>query len=705
MTRPGNRSIASTLRKCGVGYGIPAAFSLILAIALSYGDSLSAIWTLDDFPNILQNPRVHAESLDPETLRKALYAPQPPDSGVPKRINRPLAYLSFALNWYIGHDQPEGYRLVNIFLHCANACLLLLVIRAVLNAPRNQGRFAGREDYIAFLGAALWALNPIQSQAVVYIVQRMASLACMFYLLALWGYLRLRKSGKGPSRAGYLLLVVASYIFGLASKENAVLLPAALVLIEACFFQNLQDPRVKRIIRLGLVCGVAAVLAAAGWLFHQADAEMLLGYGGRNFTAWERLLTQPRVIWFYLGQIFYPMPDRLSIVHDVDLSISLFRPWTTLPALLALLAAAGIGIAWIRSHPVAAFAILFFLLNHVVESSAIGLEMVFEHRNYLPSLFLFLPVSIGIRSLDERCRRKGGAFRLVVPVSAGLAVFAFGVGTHTRTLAWADAKTFWEDAARKAPGSMRPLHNLAYEHYEKRRQYRDAFELYHKSLTLKDHNRKGLAIAHSNIANFHYRSGDLEQALVHLDRAVSAAPEIDHIQYFHAVVLLRAGRSLEARKTAEQLLGRHPGSERYSILMAHILLQQGDTEETLFHLRRCLADMPESAEAHAMLAIALVLNGNRELAMGELGHALARNPSDKRLLLWRIHLGLSGPDPSTANGYASQFMHGLTARQVEQAIAHALSDGLMPTEAQEWLTKWMLAQAVKSAGSASEALR
>ena len=114
------------------------------------------------------------------------------------------------------------------------------------------------------------------------------------------------------------------------------------------------------------------------------------------FTLKERLLTEPRIIIYYLSEIFYPMASRLSLVHDIKISTSFFKPWTTIPAILAIISLLGIGLSQAIKRPIIAFAIFFYFINHIIESTILPLELIFEHRNYLPSFFLFFPVATGL---------------------------------------------------------------------------------------------------------------------------------------------------------------------------------------------------------------------------------------------------------------------------------------------------------------------
>ena len=117
-------------------------------------------------------------------------------------------------------------------------------------------------------------------------------------------------------------------------------------------------------------------------------------------------MTEPRVLCIYLSQLFYPVPTRLSIEHDIIYSTSLIRPWTTLPAILGVFFLIGLAGRQMRRRPMLSFAILFFFLNHAVESSVLPLELIFEHRNYLPSMFLFVPVAIGLQRVLDFYRAK-----------------------------------------------------------------------------------------------------------------------------------------------------------------------------------------------------------------------------------------------------------------------------------------------------------
>ena len=222
----------------------------------------------------------------------------------------------------------------------------------------------------------------------------------MFYILSLYCFIKARLEPLKKYRRIFFLCCGLSFLLGIGSKENAVTLPIALGLIEVLFFQDLNDRRARKICFGGLIAGAILIFVSGAFIFFNGNPVSLLkGSSFRLFSPIDRLMTEPRVVVFYLSQIFYPIISRYSIEHDIVVSTSLFEPWTTLPGIILVFSLIGIGLSQMRKRPILSFAILFFFLNHLIESSIIPLELVFEHRNYLPSLFLFLPVAVAVKWL------------------------------------------------------------------------------------------------------------------------------------------------------------------------------------------------------------------------------------------------------------------------------------------------------------------
>ena len=148
------------------------AFLLVLG---AYGNTLQSAWHFDDYPNIVQNPRLHITDLTPGSIFKTVFAY--PGSG--NGVRRPVVWPTFSLNWYFGQDDVRGYHTINLIIHFLTAAILFLTVLNLLRSPNLRGKYHGSESSIALLAATLWAINPIQTQAVTYIVQRMASMAAI----------------------------------------------------------------------------------------------------------------------------------------------------------------------------------------------------------------------------------------------------------------------------------------------------------------------------------------------------------------------------------------------------------------------------------------------------------------------------------------------------------------------------------------------
>jgi hypothetical protein len=366
---------------------------------------------------------------------------------------------------------------------------------------------------------------------------------------------------------------------------------------------------------------MGALIFSSGYL-----VSIINGYHLRPSTLSERLLTEPRVVVFYLSQIFYAVPSRLSIEHDVQMSTSLFQPWSTLPAILAIFLMIALGFLLIRKQPMVSLAILFFFLNHVIESSIIPLELIFEHRNYLPSMFLFLPIAYGIVSMIEHYKQKNLALSRVLVIFSALLLVCFGSSTHIRNMAWATEKSLWEDAIKKAPNSNRPLHNLAWGYYVKIGRYDKALELYARSLDLQRNNTFSKSLALNNMALIYFHKKDVMRAIGLWKQALELNPDLEIIQFRYAIGLTEMGDFENALETINQLLSRRPHHLDYNYLKGRILLMKKDYNSALKYFEKCLELKPGSAEIMRNIEICRNMLGQFSLAESVLENALKNDP-------------------------------------------------------------------------------
>jgi hypothetical protein len=216
-----------------------AFITLAAIIFIIYGNSFDCSWHFDDEPNIVDNPNLHLREFTWDSIKQALCS----DRNRPKNLYRPVACLSFAINHYFGGLNVFGYHIVNISVHFIASVFLFLFVYHTLNLPSLRLKYAHNPYFIALLAAVLWSINPIQTQAVTYIVQRMAGMAGMFYIISMYFYLKARTADIRYQKALYFILCFFFTLMAFGSKENAVILPLSMFLYEILFLQKISGPQ------------------------------------------------------------------------------------------------------------------------------------------------------------------------------------------------------------------------------------------------------------------------------------------------------------------------------------------------------------------------------------------------------------------------------------------------------------------------------
>lgn len=388
------------------------AAGLTLLVAAIYWPGLSGGFFFDDFANIVNSADIQLKSISIESLR-ILW-----ESGRAGPLGRPVSLLSFAANHYFSGFDPFAFKLTNLAIHCATGIALYFLTTLFARAayPSSSARTIRVQAAIV---AALWAIHPIQMTSVLYVVQRMTSLASLFVVLALifhvWA--RQRKQTGRVELASYALAWCVFFPLALLSKETGALFLLYLAAYEAVLQRNYAN----RFDLFGSWYLKLLIVAGAICLFYlfSPTGTWLRAYETRPFTLSQRLLTESRVVWEYIGLIVVPALPDFGLYHDdFGLSTGLFAPGSTFFAVAGLLLLTAI--SWIGRvrWPLVSFAILWYLLGHSLESSIIPLELMHEHRNYLPSLGVFI---ILIAVLQASAMRVP-AYKLIA--YGGIAVFA-----------------------------------------------------------------------------------------------------------------------------------------------------------------------------------------------------------------------------------------------------------------------------------------
>lgn len=563
---------------------------LTLCVVVVYLPGLTGPFVFDDFENIIDNPPVALTSLNSGPVLDALLAN---DSGP---FGRPLASITFALNYYFaGGFTPLWFKLTNLFIHLINAWLVYALLLAIAATPRLRTMWSPpRQRLIAALTAAAWALHPIQITSVLYVVQRMTSLSAMFVLAGAIAYLYLRERfDRGDTSAPWLmgLALYAGVILGMTAKETAVLLPLFAIVIEYTLFQR---ERLKAAQRRRLAFFYAAVLALPVALFllylllH--PAFVTAGYVTRNFTLWQRLLTETRVLWMYVGLLIFPVPSRFSLFHDyIDVSNSLYEPVTTALAVAGLSITIWFAVYRPRLHSAIKFGILWFLAGHLLESSVFGLDLAYEHRNYLPSIGLVFALLVGGARLIERVHWRFAMLGL----SASAVVAVLGFSTWVRAGEWSDTATLAYTTAYNHPASPRANSFAARVSLRERND----------PVTAIRYTLRGLALRPRE-PGFHI---DLQMMLATLSKDLEErlrASGQNQRGVSRPVQVAGLDETLEWSYVDNRGSLRHPASDLPTVEQ---LLQQSvisvRTVVSLENLRRCIVEPPQPCGATHALAL------------------------------------------------------------------------------------------------------
>ncbi|MDA3898310.1 MAG: tetratricopeptide repeat protein [Desulfobacteraceae bacterium] len=651
---------------------LPAVFLLLaLIIGVCYSNTLNASWHFDDYPNIINNPGLHLEHISIDAIWNCFFNATPSGGTF-----RPIAYLTFAFNWFTGGTQVVGYHVINILVHMLAAFFLFLTIQQILTTPNITCDLQKNAFSIALLTSVVWAVHPIQIQAVTYIVQRMTSMAALFFILSVWAYLSGRTSSIPYKKTLWYLGCFLSWTLAVLTKQNTVTLPLILLLLEFIFFQNWRSPMVKRCYWGIIIVGVLVLIAGICFLIINGDAGPYMGkYQIRPYTPIERLLTQFRVVLFYLFQIVYPVPGNFSITHDFMISRSLLNPWTTLPAIGVVLGMVSVSVWAISKGPflkIMGFSILFFSINHLIESTILPLEMVFEHRNYLPSFFLFIPFAIGINKAFDIYHKQSKPMFYFLVLSTCALLISMGISTYLRNMDWQSEKTLWQDAMKKAPHSSRPPHNIALGYYEPAGMYNQAIDLYHHALELNDESIGFESTIFFNIAAIYFSSlQDYEKTIEYAFKALQIDRNHDRALYLLARSLAELGHYGDALNVIAPRLHKKNTSPANMHLNGLILLNLSQPETALVCFQKCMARDPGNWLYLREIGFALSAMEMQNRARWFFRRANALYPNQPEILLGRAAVNLEYGLLKKAETNVEQFILSIGIDNVENYWVNA----------------------------------
>jgi tetratricopeptide (TPR) repeat protein len=522
-----------------------------------------------------------------------------------------MGHLTFAVNYRLGGLEVLGYHLFNVAVHLANALLVYLLVTLAFRAPAlkdpdGDGRRGLPAPLVALFTALLFACHPLQTQAVTYVVQRFASLAAFFYLLAAQLYLRSRLPGSAPGRAASYAGALGATVLAMLTKENALTLPFALALLEVVL---MRGPWTRRLLRLApfslallILPALLGAFSARGCIAEvDASLESASPLGRREY-----LLTELPVVATYLRLFLLPVGQ--SVDHDFPVYRSLLDGPVLLSAFLVLgLAATAVALLVRARRPgpgtrpelaLVSLGVLWFFLTLSVESGLVPLaDVIFEHRAYLPSVGLCLSaVTLAFLARRGLERARPAAARLVVPALSAT-VLALGAATVARNRVWGDEIRLWEDAARKGPGKVRPHMHLGALYAADGR-----LDLAGREIETAISLRPDYADAYNSLGVILRRQGLAAAALESYRAALRLRP--DFAEARHNVALLYAAQGLldDAVREMEEAVRARPGYAEGHNALGVIYARQGRLGDAAREFARALEVDPGNAMARANLA-------------------------------------------------------------------------------------------------------
>lgn len=598
---------ASTLRRGGPLLALAAALA---AAAGAYAPALGGDFVFDDQISVTRKPQ--ARSLDAFTARLDAAA---------VLAGRPVTDLSFALDAERGGLSPRAFHETSLLLHLVASALVFALGRQVLRRAGVPGPSWG-----AAAAAALFALHPVQTQAVAYVSQRSEVLASGLALASLLLLLAADRAARPASAAGLGAAAAVTFALGLGAKPVAVAVPVLFLLASFALPPEAAGPprahpwRRRAALAAPLVA-LAAVQAAA--LVPALRGARDVGFSVPGLDPWRYLLTQARVVPRYLGLLAFPAGQNVD--PEIAPSEGLLAPPSSLAGallLLGLAAAAVAALRWARGRGraseaapaarVAGLGVLWFLALLAPTSSVVPLaDPMMEHRVYLASAGILL-AAVALAALAAR--RVFPAARAAALASAAVvAAGALAWATHARAEVWADAVRLWEDAAAKSPGKSRALVNLGNARY-RRGDLEGALRAYERGLALGDPR----ADLRQNMGNVLLSLGRPADARAVLSGQQPPEPETVVLLAFAAVDL---GDLEGAERLAWKLVLGAPGYHRSHEAMGRVMEARGDLPAARDAYRRASALDPPDGNALHRLGLVEAGMGDREAACAAFARA------------------------------------------------------------------------------------
>ncbi len=472
---------------------------LLLYTSLVYFPSLSGSFIFDDEINITKNPYMKIDGLNWSNIYQASF------SGKSGPLKRPIAMFSFAINVALAGFNPFYFKVTNLIIHLATGIAIFFLSNQIICGILNSNNFSRQSSkqsiFFSLVVTFVWLVHPINFTSVAYIVQRMTSLAALFSILSCIFYIKFRQKlfeGDG-SWKNYAFGTILFLVLSCFTKEVGILTPIYFFLLENTFFKfKVHNHYPKKSIHVLFSIVLAVPIIALIIFLIENPSWLSSRFLSRDFDILSRLLTESRALVYYISLIYFPVHSRFALFHDdFTTSISLLQPYTTVFSAALIIFSICWSIYYLRKFPGICFGILFFISGHLLESTILPLELVHEHRNYLPSIgVIFSTCYFFLYTIKWRGENKYYALAvLLFPLVCSFSLFV-------RASYWGNKVDMYIYEASNHPNSARANYSLAYnfaslaEAYEdnslKRKFYQSALKHFEKSAELDENDVNSL---------------------------------------------------------------------------------------------------------------------------------------------------------------------------------------------------------------------
>jgi tetratricopeptide (TPR) repeat protein len=584
---------------------------IFVTTLLAYSNTFNSSFHYDDNATIIQNPIIKNLEYFTEPSKARIFQGH---FEYPNLNRRYIGYLTFALNYKFHGLDVTGYHIVNFLIHIVSAFIIYLLIRLSFKTPiLSTSDIKDYSEYIALTSALLFACHPIQTQAVTYITQRVASLTTMFYLLAVFLYVkwRIKTSGVRSTKTKILnirslllyLMAVISTVLAMKTKETAFTLPIMISLYELIFFEGKVNKRIVYLIpflltMLIIPLSLVSIDKPVGELIGDID---LATRDYMEISRKDYFLTQFSVLVTYIRLIFLPIKQNLeydypvySTLFELRVLLSSLILFTLLLLAVYLLKKCKDGTSHNR---LISFGIFWFFITLSVESSLIPIpSVIYEHRMYLASFGVFLALTTAVFVVREKFSKR---WRNTDKLIAGLIVItiiSLTGATYARNSVWKDDISLWRDVVRKSPSKARAHSNLC-DGYQSRGLTDEAITECLLAVSLNPY----LINAHYNLGTAYMSKGLMDEAIKYLRQAIMLKPTFASAYNNLGIAYNSKGLTDEAIKNYQLAIRLNPIFPEAYNNIGFAYQSKGLYKEAIKHYRIALKLKPDYIRARENL--------------------------------------------------------------------------------------------------------